>query len=122
MKIFLLSAISIILLSACATVDPINTKQQAVERSELNLPAAEPLELSGPPSWIVVTPENASDVFKYLEQEGYEPVIFGLTDQGYKKLSIDFTRIRQHINNQRRILLQYKQYYEDSIPPESSTQ
>jgi hypothetical protein len=87
----------------------------------LNLPAADPLVLDAP-NWIVVTPDNAEQVFEYLREQGSDPVIFGLTDRGYEKLSIDFAKIRQHINTQRNILLRYKDYYEDSSPPSSSDQ
>jgi hypothetical protein len=83
---------------------------------------AEPLELNDP-GFVVVTPDNVDEVFKTLRNEGSDPVIIGLTDRGYEKLSIDFARIRQHINTQRNILLQYKEYYEDSSsPPKSSDQ
>jgi len=113
--------VSFLLLSGCSTIDLIDTREKEVERTELNLPAADPIALSDP-EWIVITPENADKVFEYLEEQGSDPVLFGLTDQGYEKLSIDFLKIRQHINNQRNILLQYKEYYEDSSPPTSSDQ
>lgn len=120
MRILCLSVISVLLLSGCSAIDLIETRSQEVERAELSLPAAKPLELDRP-NWIVVTPENAEEVFEYLEEQGYDPVIFGLTDRGYEELSIDFTKIRQHINTQRNILLRYKEYYEDTdtSPPES---
>jgi hypothetical protein len=120
-KTLCLTAISILLLSGCGTIDLIDTREKEVERTELNLPAANPLALDAP-NWIVVTPENAEEVFAYLEEQGSDPVIFGLTDQGYEKLSIDFAKIRQHINTQRNILLQYKEYYEDTSSPSSSNQ
>jgi hypothetical protein len=121
MRILGLTAISILLLSGCSAIDLIDTREKEVERTELNLPAANPLVLDAP-NWIVVTPENAEEVFTYLEEQGSDPVIFGLTDQGYEKLSIDLAKIRQHINTQRNILLQYKEYYEDTSPSSSSDQ
>lgn len=113
MRILLVTVVSILLLSGCAGIDLIETRSQAVERTPLDLDPAEPITLSDP-TWIVLTPENVDDVFAFLEEQGYDPVIFGLTDQGYEKLSIDFTKIRQHINTQRTILLQYKDYYEST--------
>lgn len=121
MRILLLSAILVLLLSGCSSIDLIDTREQAVERTELNLPEAEPLELNDP-NWIVVTEDNVEEVFEYLKQEGYDPVIFGLTDRGYEKLSIDFMKIRQHINNQRNVLLRYKEYYEDNDPPQNTSE
>jgi hypothetical protein len=123
MRILILSAISIILLlSGCASgVDIVETRSQEVERTHLNLPAADPLDLDEY-EWFVITPDNAEELFEYLKRKGDNPVIFGLTDRGYEKLSIDFAKIRQHINTQRNILLQYKEYYEDTSPPSSSNQ
>jgi len=122
MRTLCLAAISILLLSGCSTIDLIDTREKEVERTELNLPPADPLTLDQP-DWIVITPENADEVFAYLREQGSDPVIFGLTDQGYEKLSIDFLRIRQHINTQRNILLRYKEYYEeDTDPPTTSTE
>ena len=123
MRILCLTAISILLLSGCASnVDRVETRSQEVERSHLNLPAADPLDLDDH-EWFVVTPDNAQELFEYLKRRDYDPVIFGLTDQGYEKLSIDFAKIRQHINTQRNILLRYKEYYEeDTDPPTASTE
>jgi len=123
MRVLILSAISILFLSGCASgIDLIETKSTPVEREPLDLAPAEPLELSDP-RFIVVTPDNADEVFDALREEGSDPVIIGMTDNGYEKLSVDFARIRQHINTQRNILLRYKEYYEDSSsPPESSDQ
>lgn len=122
MKVVILSALSILLLSGCASgIDQIKTQTNEVERTKLDLPMAEPVDLRDP-NWIVITPENAEEVLSELQDRGYDPVIFGLTDIGYQRLSIDFAKIREHINTQRNVLLQYKQYYEDApnSPPMSS--
>lgn len=122
MKATILSALLVLLLSGCASgVDLIEAETKAVERTQLDLPMAEPLELRDP-KWVIITPENAEEVLSELQESGYDPVIFGLTDSGYQRLSIDFAKIREHINTQRNVLLQYKQYYEDApdTPPVSS--
>lgn len=122
MKATILSVLLIILLSGCASrVDKVEVQSQEIERTKLNLPPAEHLDLKEY-EWFVVTPDNAEELFEYLNRRGYDPVIFGLTDQGYKNLSIDFAKIRDHINTQRNILLQYKDYYEDSSSSSSSDQ
>lgn len=122
MKVVILSALSILLLSGCASgIDLIQTESNEVERTKLDLPMAEPVDLRDP-NWVVITPENAEEILSELQDRGYDPVIFGLTDIGYQRLSIDFAKIREHINTQRNVLLQYKQYYEDApdSPPVSS--
>jgi hypothetical protein len=68
------------------------------------------------PTWIIVTRDNAQEVFDRLEKEGSDPVIFGLTDKGYENLSIDFAEIRNFISTQRNIIIQYREYYEPTPP------
>jgi hypothetical protein len=77
----------------------------------LNLPLPEPLR-ARPIQWIVVTPENAQEVFKQLESKGMDPVLFTLTDDGYQVLAITMGEIRNFINSQRQIINEYKNYYE----------
>lgn len=115
MRVAILSVFLILFLSGCSAIDLIDTRSETVERSPLNLSPADPVNLSDP-TWIVITEDNAADVFEYLKSEGYDPVIMGLTDSGYERLSIDFARIREHINIQRNVLIQYKDYYESSSP------
>jgi len=102
-------------------VDRVETVSKPTERTPLNIEPAEPVNLDDV-EWYIITPENAEEILTQLKDDGNEPAIFGLTSSGYEKLSLNFAEIRKHINTQRRILLQYKQYYEDSPPPESSEQ
>jgi predicted transcriptional regulator len=41
-----------------------------------------------------------------------DPVLFGLTDEGYEALSKNFAQIRQFIQKQNLLLQTYKNYYE----------
>lgn len=62
--------------------------------------------------WIVVTPENVNEVFKQLETDKKDLVLFAITDEGYEKLASDMVLIRSYIAQQRLIILKYKDYYE----------
>lgn len=95
------------------SVDRIETLSTPVERESLDLDYAQPLDLNEP-TWIVITRDNASEVFDWLSDNGYDEVVMGLTDNDYERISINYTEIRQHINNQRNILSEYKRYYEQS--------
>ena len=44
--------------------------------------------------WIIVTSENAEEVFKKMEEQGLDPVLFGLTDNDYQLIAKNFARIR----------------------------
>lgn len=92
-------------------VEPIEviTKQEETVRLDLKHPQPiSPLEVK----WVVITPENAEEVFKKLKEKGTDLVLFGLTDEGYERLSINVAKFRDYIDNQRAIIVEYKEYYE----------
>ena len=39
-------------------------------------------------------------------------MLFALTDEGYKALSMNYADLREHIIAQREIIIAYKEYYE----------
>ena len=123
MKKFIL-VLGSILLSGCSIlsfdreeVKPVEIITTAKPRTPLNLPdpqPIDPLEVK----WIVITPENAEKVFKDLQDKGVDMVLFGLTDDGYERLSINMAKIRNYIDNQRAIIIKYREYYETPEPEE----
>ena len=62
--------------------------------------------------WIIITSENAEEVFKKLEEQGIDPVLFGLTDKDFELLAKNFARIRNQLKITNDLLDQYKEYYE----------
>ena len=62
--------------------------------------------------WIIVTSENAEEVFKKMEEQGLDPVLFGLTDNDYQLIAKNFARIRNQLKIQNDIIDKYKEYYE----------
>jgi hypothetical protein len=113
--ILLLSSIS-----GCATfslfdkepdVKPIEIIKKSVEKTPLNLPMSDPLKLESV-NWRVVTPENIDKVWEELGAEGGNVVLFALTEDGYKTLSLNFAQIRNFILTQNEMLIKYRLYYE----------
>ena len=82
-------------------------------RAKLALPDPTPLTLEDV-RWIIITSENAEEVFKKLEAAGIDPVLFGLTDKDYELLSKNFAQIRQKLQETNSLLEEYKKYYEDT--------
>ena len=68
-----------LLLSGCSGVKTLEIFKTEVEREKLDLKKPTPLELEKL-QWIIITSENADEVFKRLEEAGIDPVLFGLTD------------------------------------------
>ncbi len=107
----LLSLTLIIFLTSCSSVKKIETFFTPVEREPLNLkePVLGKLESI---KWIVITSENAEEVFKKLEEEGIDPVLFGLTDNDYQLIAKNFAQIRHNLKTKSEIIKSYKDYYE----------
>ncbi len=64
--------------------------------------------------WHIITSENAEELFKKLEADGIDPVLFGLTDKDFELLSKNFAKIRNQLKVTNDLLDKYKEYYEPS--------
>ena len=80
-------------------------------RAQLNLEKPIPLILEQL-RWIIISSENAEEVFQKLEDQGIDPVIFGLTDKDFELLAKNFARIRNQLKITNDLLDNYKEYYE----------
>ena len=98
-------------LSGCGGVKQLEIFKQEVPRAKLNLEKPTPLEMEKI-HWHIITSENAEEVFKKLEAEGIDPVLFGLTDKDFEMLSKNFAKIRNQLMQTNKLLDQYKEYYE----------
>ena len=107
----LVSLILVILLTSCSGVKKLNIFKQEVPRAQLNLEKPIPLVLEQL-RWIIITSENAEEVFQKLEDQGIDPVIFGLTDKDFELLAKNFARIRNQLKITNDLLDNYKEYYE----------
>jgi len=100
-----------LLLSGCSGVKKLSIFKEEVKRQELNLDKPTPLQLEQI-KWIIITSENADEVFKKLEEEGIDPVLFGLTDNDYQLIAKNFAQIRNQLKITNDLLDKYKEYYE----------
>ena len=83
-------------------------------RAKLNLEKPTPLQLEEL-QWIIITSENAEEVFKKLEEQGIDPVLWGLTDKDFELLAKNFARIRNQLKITNDLLDKYKEYYETDV-------
>ena len=84
-----------ILLSGCSIGGEKKIKLFSVEkpREKLDYPMPTPLQLEQV-KWIIITSDNAEEVFAKLEAAGIDPVLFGLTDKDFEILAKNFAQIR----------------------------
>ena len=101
-------------LTSCAGVKKLEIFKTEVEREKLDLKKPTPLELEKL-QWIIITSENAEEVFNRLEEAGIDPVLFGLTDKDFELLAKNFARIRNQLKITNDLLDKYKEYYEGDL-------
>jgi hypothetical protein len=85
------------------------TQEQSREKLNLKTPTLEEMEKL---RWIVITSNNAQEVFAKMQAEGLDPVLFGLSDEDYELLAKNFAQIRSTLKQTQDILERYKEYYE----------
>lgn len=94
------------------------TQEQSREKLNLKTPTLEEMEKL---RWIVITSNNANEVFAKMKAEGLDPVLFGLSDEDYELLAKNFAQIRSTLKQTQDILDRYKEYYEGTTKKDSST-
>ena len=110
----LVSLILITFLTSCSGVKKLSIFKEEVPRAKLNLEKPTPLQLEEL-QWIIITSENAEEVFKKLEEKGIDPVLWGLTDKDFELLAKNFARIRNQLKITNDLLDKYKEYYETDV-------
>ena len=104
--------LSIILLTGCSIGEKkLRIFKLEEPRQNLDLPKPTPLQLEEL-RWIIITSDNAVEVFTKMEEQGLDPVIFGLSDKDFQLLSKNFARIRNQLKHMNDLVDKYKEYYE----------
>ena len=101
-------------LSGCSSIKKLDIFTMEVERTPLDLdkPTIQQLEEL---KWIIITSENADEVFKKMKEQGLDPVVFGLSDKDFQLLAKNFAQIRAHMMKLNVMIDEYKDYYESDI-------
>lgn len=101
----------LMLLSSCglSNISPIQITSRPAERPPLTLPPVDTLTMR-PVEWVIVNKDNVDEVFAQLEASGQNLALFALTDEGYENLGLNFSDIRQLVQQQRAIIVAYDNY------------
>ena len=99
------------LISGCSSVQKLDVFSTEVERAPLNLPNPATPKLEDI-KWMIITSENAEEVFAKMQEQGKDPVLFGISDDDYELLAKNFAQIRAYMIQQGSTLEQYREYYE----------
>ena len=99
-----------IFLTSCSLAAPQGGSYQA---PKLKLPDPRPLVMKSV-DFVIITKDNAIETLERLEKNGQGAVIFGLSGQDYKAMSVNISDITNFIILQNEIIKQYKLFYERS--------
>lgn len=61
--------------------------------------------------WYIVTEKNYAEIFDKIKKSGNDPVIFGLSSDGYENLSLNTSDIRALIQQYQKIIAIYESSY-----------
>lgn len=114
MRTIFVALLGLALLAGCtSTPQRIEISAKPIDKPQLILPPIEPLRLKDV-EWVIITEENAQEVFEQLLKDKKDPMLIGLTDDGYEVLSLNMSDIMKLIAQQRQIIAAYRNYYEES--------
>ena len=118
----IISIIAVLILTGCSIgekqlkIFKLEEPRQKLELQKPTMPELEKLR------WIIITSDNAEEVFKKMEEEGLDPVLFGLSDKDFQLIAKNFAQIRAHLKHTNDLLEQYKEYYEGETEKENNEQ
>ena len=108
----IISIIAVLILTGCSIgekqlkIFKLEEPRQKLDLVKPTMPELEKLR------WIIITSDNAEEVFQKMEAEGLDPVLFGLSDKDFQLIAKNFDQIRAHLKHTNDLLDQYKEYYE----------
>ena len=114
MKTLIVAILGLALLAGCSTTPrQIEISAKPIEKPKLVLPPADELRLKDL-TWVVINEENAQEVWDKLKKDRKDPVLIGLTDDGYEILAMNISDIMKLLQQQKAIIAAYQSYYEKS--------
>ena len=114
MKTLIVAILGLALLAGCtSTPRQIEISAKPIAKPKLVLPPADELRLKDL-TWVVINEENYKEVFEKLKKDKKDPVLIGLTDDGYEILAMNMSDIMKLLQQQKAIIAAYQNYYEES--------
>lgn len=104
-----------LLLSACSTpklesVPTVEVKTVPIQTPAPIVPSVDVIRTRDL-QWYIVTEKNYAEIFDEIKKSGNEPVIFGLSSDGYENLSLNTSDIRALIQQYQKIIAIYESSY-----------
>ena len=113
MKYILIALLGFVLVGCSTPVKQIEVSTKPIERPNLVVPKIDPVKQKDV-EWIVITEENAQEVFARLKEMKVDVALIGVTDKGYEALSLNFAETQRTIRQQKAVIAAYEAYYLDA--------
>lgn len=110
MRNILIASVALLALTSCSSIpNVLEINTTPVEKPPLIVPKVDEFT-TRPIDWKVITPENIDQVFQDMENENIDVVLYAITDDGYKNLSLNMADIIKLIQQQKAIIAAYEKY------------
>ena len=113
MKYLLIALLGFVLVGCSTPVKQIEVSTKPIERPNLVVPKIDPIKQKDI-EWIVITEENAAEVFERLRKMKVDVALLGVTDKGYEALSLNFAETQRIIRQYKAVIAAYEAYYLDA--------
>ena len=113
MKYILIALLGFVLVGCSTPVKQIEVSTKPIERPNLVVPKIDPIKQKDI-EWIVITEENAQEVFARLKEMKVDVALIGVTDKGYEALSLNFAETQRIIRQYKAVIAAYEAYYLDA--------
>lgn len=113
---FISIVLMMLALTACSSVPTaieIDTKPS--QRPALIVPTVDEFN-ARELEWITITPENINSVWADLQESGEEVVLIAVTPQGIRNLTLNMADLLKLVQQQKKIIISYQNYYETDQP------
>ena len=104
-----------LLISACSTpkinaIPPVEVKTIPINKPAPIVPNVDILRTKDI-QWYIITEKNYAEIFDKIKKSGKEPVLFGLSSDGYENLSLNISDVRALIQQYQKIIAIYENSY-----------
>jgi len=113
MKYLLIAILGFALVGCSTPIKQIEVSTKPIKRPELIVPQLDPIK-QNKVEWIVITEENAEEVWERLRKMKVDVALLGVTDEGYEALSLNFAETQRIIRQYKAIIAAYEAYYIDA--------
>lgn len=113
---YIIMVFGVLSLTACSAIpqkEVVVTEEVFVEKIPLNLDMPKPFDWKDF-DFIIVTEENFQEVMEKLKGDGKSLALFALDQESYEALSINVTEMKRYMKEQKVIIVEYKNYYENN--------